>query len=178
MIKKKLIENTNELSKTLRNIFTEYGLEKTLLMTGLNVFQLFDRIGEVNINTNDSYEILYHLFNNTKFKDALLKKIDNFTLDWDSLEGIMRWTYKKGDEIMESMCTPYWDGEAGTPVFTEYYTYNKNGNTTWKEKEDYIQAPLQFDSLEELIDWFNSDYILKVHKRLMSHLKSYREEYN
>ena len=88
----------------------------------------------------------------------------------------MRWTYKKGDEIMESMCTPYWDGEPGTPVFTEYYTYNKSGDTTWKEKEDYIKAPSQFNSLEELIDWFNSDYILKVHRRLMSHLKLYREE--
>jgi len=81
MNKHKLKENTDSLSETLINIFTEYGLEKSLLMTGLNVFQLFDRIGEVNISANDSYEILYHLFNNTKFKDALLKKIDNFTLD-------------------------------------------------------------------------------------------------
>jgi hypothetical protein len=173
-----LIENTNNLSQTLRNIFTEYGLEKTLLMTGLNVFQLFDRMGKVSIDPDKSYDILFHIFTNDQFKDALLKKIGYFTLHWDSSEGIMRWIYRKGDETMESMCTPYWDGYKGTPVFTEYYTYNKNGDTTWKEKEDYIQAPLQFDSLEELIDWFNSDYILKVHKRLMSHLKSYREEYN
>ena len=174
----KLNENSDKLSQTIRNIFSEYGIEKTLIMTGLNVFQLFDRMGIVIINTNDAYEILYHLFNNTKFKDVLLKKIDDFTLDWDSIEGVMRWTYRNGDETMESMCTPYWDGEAGTPVFTEYYTYSSNGDTTWSEKEDYIKAPSEFNSLEVLIDWFNSDYILKVHRKLMNHLESYREEYN
>lgn len=177
MRRNKLIENTNELSETLRNIFSEYGLEKTLLMTGLNVFQLFDRIGKVSIDPEKSFEILFHLFRNDQFKDTLLKKINNFTLDWDSMEGTLRWTYKRGDEIMESMCTPYCDNQPGTPVFTEYYTYSKDGNTTWSEKEDYIKAPSKFNSLEELIDWFNSDYILKVYNRLVNHLKLYREEY-
>lgn len=178
MIRKKLQENTKDLSQVLRNLFSEYGLDKTLNMTGLNIIQLFDRMGKVNIDADKSYEILFHIFRNDQFKDVLLKKINNFTLDWDSMEGILRWTFKRGIETMESMCTPYWDGQPGTPVFTEYYTYGKDGDTTWKEKEDYIKAPLQFDSLEELINWFNSDYILKVHKRLMSHLKLYREEYN
>lgn len=178
MRRNKLIENTNELSQTLRNIFTEYGLEKTLLMTGLNVFQLFDRMGEVNINADKSYDILFHIFRNDQFKDVLLKKINNFTLDWDSTEEILSWTFRRGIETMESYCTPYLDGQPGTPVFTEYYTYGKDGDTTWNEKEDYIKAPSQFNSLEELIDWFNSEYILKVHKKLMSHLKLYREEYN
>jgi hypothetical protein len=94
------------------------------------------------------------------------------------MDGVLRWSYQKGFENMESMCTPYWGGEPGTPVFTEYYTYNDKGDTAWNEKEDYIKAPSKFNSLEELIDWFNSDYILKVYRRLMSYLKSYREEYN
>jgi hypothetical protein len=91
------------------------------------------------------------------------------------MEGTLRWTYKDGNEIMESLCTPYWDGQAGTPVFTEYCSID--GETDWKEKEDYIKAPKEFKSLEVLIDWFNSDYILKVHKRLMSHLEMFREDH-
>jgi len=174
---KKLNENSDKLAETLRNIFTDYGIVKTLLITGLNVFQLFDRMGDVIITPSDSYEILFHLFNNKKFEDALLKKIDHFTLEWDSTEGVIRWTYKQGVEIMESMCTPYWGGEPGTPVFTEYYTYNDKGDTSWKDKEDYIKAPIQFNSLEELIDWFNSDYILKVYKTLITHLNLYRGDY-
>jgi len=177
MIKRKLQENTDKLSETLRNLFTEYGLVKLLEMTGLNIFQLFDRMGPVIITSENSYKILFHVYKNDQFKDTLLKKIGYFTLDWDSMEGVLRWTYKKGDEKMESMCTPYWSGEAGTPVYTEYYAYNKEGDT-WDEKEDYIKAPSQFNSLEELIDWFNSDYILKVYKRLVTHLNLYREEYN
>ena len=172
----KLNENTNKLSETLRNIFYEYGVEKTLLMTGLNIFQLFDRMGEVSIGPDKSYDILFHIFRNDQFKDTLLKKIGYFTLYWDGMEGVLRWTYKKGTEIMESMCTPYWDGQPGTPVFTEYYSYSKDGDT-WEEKEYYIKSPSQFNSLEELIDWFNSEYILKVHKILTNHLKLYREEY-
>lgn len=173
----KYIINENKVSNLLRNLLSEYGLEKTLLMTGLNVFQLFDRMGEVNINADKSYEILFHVFRNDQFKDVLLKKINNFTLDWESTGGILHWTFNRGIEIMKSMCTPYWDGQPGTPVFTEYYSYSKDGDT-WDDKEDYIKAPSQFNSLEELIDWFNSEYILKVHKKLMSHLESYREEYN
>jgi hypothetical protein len=175
---KKLNENSDKLAETLRNILTDYGIKKTLLITGLNVFQLFDRMGDVIITPSDSYEILFHIFNNEKFENTLLKKIDNFTLNWDGMDGVLRWSYQKGFENMESMCTPYWGGEPGTPIFTELYTYGKNQETIWDDKEDYIKAPSQFNSLEELIDWFNSDYILKVNKILTKHLKLYREKYN
>jgi hypothetical protein len=63
---KKLNENSDKLAETLRNILTDYGIKKTLLITGLNVFQLFDRMGDVIITPSDSYEILFHIFNNEK----------------------------------------------------------------------------------------------------------------
>jgi hypothetical protein len=91
MIKRKLQENTNELSKLLRNLLNENGVDKTLTITGLDVFQLFDRIGFVKINPDMSYQLIYHLFR--IYDDELTKKIGNYTLEFN-FDGVMEWNYK------------------------------------------------------------------------------------
>jgi len=175
MIKQKLKENTNELSKLLRNLLNENGLDKTLTITGLDIFQLFDRIGFVKIDADMSYQLIYHLFR--IYDDELTKKISNYTLEFN-FDGVMEWNYKnkKTNESMFALCTPYWDGNSFTPIDCEYYI--KDDFEFLKDDGDdfyfSFKCPNEFNSLMELMYWYENEYIPTVYNKLNEFLEEFR----
>jgi hypothetical protein len=98
----KYIINENKINNLLRNLLSENGLDKTLTITGLNVFQLFDKIGFIPINPDMSYVLIYHIFRN--YDDELTKKIGDYTLEFN-FDGVMEWNYKnkKTNESMYAL---------------------------------------------------------------------------
>jgi hypothetical protein len=80
---------------------------------------------------------------------------------------------------MEAMCTPFWDGGKYIPIDITEYTYRNNDsvydldNTTIKlDKLD------PFNSVSELVHWFNTTYLNEVYGLLLEYLYLYREEYS
>lgn len=174
MIKKKLQENTKELSQVLRNLLSEYGLDKTLTITGLNIIQLFDRIGPLIINPDLTYDIILELWSKT---DLLTREIDDYYLSYDPFEGTIRWVYsnKKTEELMYSICTPYWDAKDWIPINVEQYV--KHANEMDVRGEFIIKAPNEFLSLNQIVKWYNDYYIKSVVKVLNQFLEKYRKEF-
>jgi len=172
---KKLNENTKNLSNLLMNLVKENGLSKTLEITGLNIINLFDRIGNFAIDANLLNEIILELFD--KNDDILINKINNYSLYLDSLEGTIRWTYtnNKTNERMFAICTPFWDGNDFLPIDVEGYI--KDEDELWNEFQKIIPISPDFNSIEEIIEWFNTKYINTVVSVLDGCLKDYRKKY-
>jgi hypothetical protein len=171
----KYIINENKINNLLRNLLSENGLDKTLTITGLNVFQLFDKIGFIPINPDMSYVLIYHIFRN--YDDELTKKIGDYTLEFN-FDGVMEWNYKnkKTNESMYALCTPYWDGNSFTPIDCEYYI--KYDFEFSKDDEDdfyfSFKCPNEFNSLMSLMSWYEEEYIPTVYNKLNEFLEKYR----
>ena len=175
MIKQKLVENDNKLRNLLSNLLNNDGLHKTMTITGLNVFELFDKIEPFVINSNLSYDLIEHIFRT--YDDELTKEVGNYTLELN-FDGVMEWNYKneKTKETMYALCTPYWDGDAMTPIDCEYYT-NENSEINKDDDDEFytsFKCPEEFNSIYGLMDWYENEYIPTVYNRLNFFLKVFR----
>lgn len=173
----KLEENSNQLSQTLMNLLNEYGLYKTLIFTGLDVIQLFERIGPMIINADLSYEIILEIF--TKYHNKVLRtQIDNYDLYYDPLNGTIRWVYTDDirKEKMYALCTPFWDGIPWIPINIDEYILD--GQSIEPNSEYTIKAPDEFHNIKQIINWYNDFYIPSVYKVLNKFLIKYRTEGN
>lgn len=173
----KYIITENKIDNLLRNIFTENGLEKTLYITGLNIFQLFDKMEPVTITTDMSHDLLYHIFSN--YKKELTKKIGHYKLEFN-FDGVLEWIYENKDtkEYMYSLCTPYWDGDSRTPIDCEYYT-NNNFQIDKESDDEYFtsfKGPEEFNSLYDLMYWYENEYIPTVYNTLNDFLTKFRNK--
>lgn len=173
--KYRLKENENKLRDAFKKYLSENGLNSTLKMTGLSIIQLFDKIGEFEFTDEMCYDALYKLFR-IKENNPLIKKILNFELEYE--DGILVWYYKTPKEEMRSLCTPFHDGDPRVPIDTEYYTFIKGSSVKEMYVEEHSSLSINetFNSLEELIEWFNMWYIPSVIKVLGKHLKILRLE--
>lgn len=174
----RLVENKERLREILIQHLEKSGLEKTLKITGLNVLQLFETVGDFDLTPEMCYEIIYELFKIKGENNPLIKKVGHFSLDF-YYEGTLGWVYEKDSETMRSLCTPFWDGSHGIPCDTEYYYKKDSGFEKYSgelnmELYDNILIEHEFQNINELIDWFNLWYIPSVTKVLFKHLKSCR----
>jgi hypothetical protein len=174
---KKTHDNVKNL---LVDLINKEGVEKTMDITGLNVLDLFERIGNFKFDSELSGLVLYLLFKEGK----LPKNVNNFTLNWDYFDGVLYWQYKNEIETSESMCTPFWDLLNGTPIHMTYYTYiDIEGDTNEvelgnDEKYIFIENEFTFNNIQDLITWFKEFYIPTCYYYLSKFLDEVREENN
>jgi hypothetical protein len=168
----KYIINENKLSNLLGNMLHDYGLSKTLDMTGLSIFSLFDKLDGYIINSDLSYELLLHIF---KDYDILTKKVGPFELYYD-YDGVLNWDYnnKEKNELFTALCTPYWDGNSFTPIDANYYSID--GVSLEDNYEFIFNCPDYFRSLDELIDWYQNEYIPRVFDKCQFFLNEFRKK--
>lgn len=170
-------KTNNEVSKLLVKMVNEHGVYKTIEMTGLDVIQLFDRMGNnIVIDSEMANDLLRMLWN----KNLLPKNVNNFKLHFETFDGVLYWELESTSESIQAMCTPFWEGYASIPIDFSYYTYidglgNKvDANPEWYESIDYKD---NFDSIQDLIEWFKEWYIPVVYHQLNKFLKKARKEY-
>lgn len=169
-------KTNNEVSRLLAKMVGEHGVYKTMEMTGLNVIQLFDRLGNnVIIDSEMANDLLRMLWN----QNLLPKTVNNFKLTYETFDGILYWNLDSKTEEIVAMCTPFWEGNKSIPIDFSYYTVKENGteeeyNPEWYENIDYKD---DFDSIQDLIDWFKEWYIPVVYHQLIKFLKKARKEY-
>lgn len=93
---------------------------------------------------------------------------------WGGFSGIIYFTYEDEDYEISGMATPYWDGDCLIPVDLDRIKTKSTG-----DYEDDLSPtgyvleniPSRFNSIQELIDFLNTDYpkeIVKVMPRLIS----------
>jgi hypothetical protein len=111
-------------------------------------------------------------------KTSLLSKeviTDEFGLylSYSSFEGAIEYEFNDEDCLIIGYATPYWNGECSLPI--ENITYNDK-----KEEEEHdfepsktIKLPERFDSMGELIEWFNNEYI----KYLIQTIKEFKKDF-
>lgn len=78
------------------------------------------------------------------------------------------------------MCTPFWDGEKYIPIDMTEYTYRNIDYDLFDTKIENIKLDKlePFNSVSELVNWFNNTYLNEVYDVLLRYLQVYREEYS
>ena len=167
-------------SEVLAKLVNKRGVQKTLDITGYSVLELFMALEDkVKIDLEIALKLIFELKKNT---NLLHDKIGHARLRFNEYEGFIYWTIYHPYEIMESMCTPFWDGKRYIPIDTTEYSYmdkNNTSHTVYNEFNDNITLYMlePFNSVSELVHWFNTSYLNEVYEVLMGHLEEYRREY-
>ena len=92
---------------------------------------------------------------------------------WGGFSGTVNFIYQDEKYEIIGMATPFWDGECWIPVdltsmedkeTDEYEEYNENSDIE-------LDTPSEFNSIQEMIDFFNTVYpieVIKVIPKLIS----------
>ena len=91
---------SNKVTELLVKLVNEHGVYKAMQMTGLDIIQLFDRLGNnVVIDSEMANELLRMLWN----QNLLPKNVNNWKLSFDSMDGILYWELKSDTEEITAM---------------------------------------------------------------------------
>ena len=167
---------SNKVTELLVKLVNEHGVYKAMQMTGLDIIQLFNRLGNnVVIDSEMANELLRMLWN----QNLLPKNVNNWKLSFDTMDGVLYWELKSDTEEITAMCTPFWEGYESIPIAFSHYTVKENGTEVEHNPELYesINYKDNFDSIQDLIEWFKEWYIPVVYRQLNKFLKKARKEY-
>lgn len=167
-----------KLNNLLKEFIETKGLRETIKITGLDIFEIFSRIGNIKINSELAYEMLNNIF--TNHFHALTKKIGNYKIVYESFGGTLEWVYEDTntedgtEEFMRALCTPFWNGDPEIPIDVQYY--ENFGVIVEDSNSDVIPIKVKLNSLEDLITWYEKVYIKTVFNKLNSFLIQNREK--
>jgi len=172
--RRKLQENTDEISGLLKQILTDNGLSLAKTITGLDTFSLLKRIGEMYYDSEMCYEVLYELFRDS---GILIKEIGMYTLEFN-FDGVLEWHYRNNNETMYALCTPFWDGTYTLPMDIQSYCSLNDEDYDFENLEIYKSKKItkKFNSVESIISWFNNWYIHTVKHFLDDNLVEFRSK--
>ena len=175
----KFIIQENRLERLVKNYVDKYGLRKTSEMMGLSLSKII-QIAKVPIDSEVAFEILREKFIQKELKDTYKK----FIISLDRMDGIFYWeTTTRTDRYPEDrvqqitvMATPFWDGSKFTPIEISWFTLlNDEMNIIYELEGDgsFYKAfthQSNFDSVEELLNWYEETYLPGVYYIIMNTL--------
>ena len=175
----KFIIQENRLERLVKNYVDKYGLSKTSEMMGLSLSKIIE-IAKVPIDSEVAFEILREKFIQKELKDTYKK----FIISLDRMDGIFYWeTTTRTDRYPEDrvqqitvMATPFWDGSKFTPIEISWFTLlNDDMNIIYELEGDgsFYKAfthQSNFDSIEELLNWYEETYLPGVYDIIMNTL--------
>ena len=96
---------------------------------------------------------------------------------WGGFSGIIYFNYEDKSYEIIGMASPYWNGECWIPADLEYI----DNKSTGESGEDFDSSgielentPSEFDSIQEMIDFFNTVYPIEVFKVIPKLISKYR----
>jgi len=179
-IKRVLKENRQE--NALRNYVNKYGIYDTYKMLGISLTKLV-KISGIPINGIIANDVLMENLENGNLTDTY----KGFKIQ-SNLDGVVYWDgeIKTGEflpnytELITAMATPFWDGVDYTPVEIDWFTLEdrsrKIGEQLVVETEgsgNYykeLQDKTRFNSVEELLSWYDEVYLPGVYDIIMNEL--------
>jgi hypothetical protein len=179
-IKKVLKENKQE--NVLRNYINQFGIYKTYKMMGISFTKLV-KISNIPINGMIANDVLMENLENGNLTDTY----KGFKIQ-SNLDGVVYWDgeLKTGEflpdyiETITAMATPFWEGVDYTPVEIDWFTLQdrsrkigeqivvetEGGGNYYKE----LQDKTRFNSVEELLNWYDEVYLPGVYDIIMNEL--------
>lgn len=129
---------------------------------------------DMEIDCEMAYDLIRDLFQKTSFftKEVITDKF-GFYLIYSSFEGAIEYEYKDDDCIMLGYATPYWNQECFLPIENVRYTDKKDDEEYDFESSLTIKLPERFDSIDELVRWFNDKYINDLIRRVKEFKKDF-----
>ena len=167
----------NESKEAIRNLIDSVGVFSAQNILGLSLSEL------ITISGSKIYpEIMHVLLPELLIDGVLPSKYKEFSLVYD-FDGMLTWStldtlrtrvdggYLK--EIILVYATPYWDDSSLLPIDVEYYEGSLGDNAVVEDQPtlgefDSIQLPESFNSMEELITFFNEVYSPTVYNLIMN----------
>lgn len=179
-IKKVLNEDKQE--RLLRKYIEQHGIYNTYKMWGISFTKLV-QIANIPINSIIAHDILMENLENGNLTDTY----KGFNIQ-SNLDGVVYWDgeIKTGEflpnytEVITAVTTPFWDGGDYTPVEIDWFTLEdrsrKIGEQAVVEIEgsgNYykeLQDKTRFNSVEELLSWYDEVYLPGVYDIIMNEL--------
>ena len=170
-----LIESNSEKNKNLVGKMWDEGMDFDEIseLIGLDktdvVLYLKDK--HIKINCQLAEKLTSLLF----WKTDLINKEYSFndgesTLEftWGGFSGIIYFTYEDKEVKLVGMASPYWNGYCHVPVDTDHFVNKLDGESDESNFTDIEldNVPLEFNSIQELIDFLNNDYPKELVKKM------------
>ena len=179
-IKKVLKENKQE--NILRKYINEFGIYDTYKMMGISFTKLV-KISNIPIKGMIANDVLMENLENGNLTDTY----KGFKIQ-SNLDGVVYWDgeFKTREflndytEVITAVATPFWDGLDYTPVEIDWFTLLDKSRPTQKQivvetegggnyyKE--LQDKTRFNSVEELLSWYDEVYLPGVYDIIMNEL--------
>ena len=179
-IKRVLKEDKQE--RLLRKYIEQHGIYNTYKMWGISFTKLV-QIANIPINGMIANDVLMENLENGNLTDTY----KGFNIQ-STLDGVVYWDVelKTGEflpnytEVITAMATPFWDGVDYTPVEIDWFTLMdrsreigeqivfeiEGGGNYYKALKDKTR----FDSVEELLSWYDEVYLPGVYDIIMNEL--------
>lgn len=129
---------------------------------------------DMEIDCEMAYDLIITLYDKTDLFRKVVRT-ENYTLEFffSKMEGAIEYSYETEKYGLYGYGTPYWNQECYLPIENIEITDNVNGETEDYEPYSKIDLPNRFDTLSELLDWFNNDYFKIMKKTLEQFSKDY-----
>ena len=170
-----LVETNSEKNKRLVGKMWDEGMDldeiSELIGIGKTDVILHLKDKNIKIDCNFAERLVSILF----WKTNLINKEYSFndgesTLEftWGGFSGIIYFTYEDKEVKLVGMASPYWNGYCHVPVDTDYFENKLDGESDESNFTDLEldNVPLQFNSIQELIDFLNNDYPKELIKKM------------
>lgn len=179
-IKRVLKEDKQE--RLLRKYIEQHGIYNTYKMWGISFTKLV-QIANIPINGMIANDVLMENLENGNLTDTY----KGFNIQ-STLDGVVYWDgeLKTGEflpnytEVITAMATPFWDGVDYTPVEIDWFTLEDRSRKIDKQAVvetegggNYYKAlkdKTRFDSVEELLSWYDEVYLPGVYDIIMNEL--------
>ena len=179
-----LFESNNEKNKKLVGKMWEEGMDfdemSELIGIGKTDIVLHLKDKPINIDCEFAEELTSLLFWKTDFINKKYSFNDGkSTLDftWGGFSGIIYFTYNDETYEIIGMASPYWNGVCHIPVDLQSIEIKLTGES----EEDFDSSgielentPSEFNSIQEMIDFFNTVYPIEVIKVIPELISKYR----
>lgn len=179
-----LIENNFEKNKRLiSNMWDEgYTIDDMSNFIGIGKSDIISFLKDkpINIDCEFAEELTSLLFWKTDFINKKYSFNDGkSTLDftWGGFSGIIYFTYNDETYEIIGMASPYWNGYCGIPVdlqSIEYKLTGESGEDFGSSDIELENTPSEFNSIQEMIDFFNTVYPIEVIKVIPELISKYR----
>ena len=181
---KLLIENNFEKNKRLiSNMWDEgYTIDDISSLIGLNkadiILHLKDK--HIKIDCEFAEKLASLLFWKTDFinkKYSINDGKSTLEFTWGGFSGIIYFIYNDENYEIIGMASPYWNGDCFIPVDLESIENKMTGDIEDGISDDsgieFENAPSEFNSIQEMIDFLNTVYPREVFKAIPKLIEKY-----
>jgi hypothetical protein len=170
----KIIITESKFIQTIKKLFNQEGFEETSNIIGISRIKLAKMLN-LSIKGDDFYntdEVTSYMFTPELVK--MNKEYKNCNLSYNGMAGVVEWVCFWDNEKLDTLSysTPYYAGNS-TPVSTNFLS-STDGEWSYdssNDDESYVsfENPDGFNNVDELVEWFESEYLPTTYEMIKNH---------